>query len=142
MGNAEEFLRAASVIGAACHTLDAADGAAYIQRLFDTFKPDRTDGHLMIGHESDDYPLQAAETDFSLALPNRPARILFDQLSTDRGQVLELVDGPRLCEVMSQCFGMEYFVSDIDADYLIAVNWYVVEVAGSAREWLKRRYEQ
>lgn len=33
---------------------------------------------------------------------------------------------------MENSFGMEYFVSNEKTDFLIAVNWYVIQIAGSA----------
>jgi len=37
---------------------------------------------------------------------------------------------------MKKSYGMEYFVSNKNADFLIAVNWYVIEVAGLAIGYL------
>lgn len=37
---------------------------------------------------------------------------------------------------MEESFGMEYFVSNKTSDYLLAVNWYVIEGVGIAKDWL------
>jgi hypothetical protein len=140
MKNTAEILKAAAELGVQCDTLDEGAARAHIDSIIDAFAPARTEGHLMIGHDSDDYPLEIAEWDYSLALPASPVLVFFDQSSTDRDQVIQLSDGPRLCEVLRRCFGMEYFATGIQRNYLIAVNWYVVEVTGIARAWLKHRY--
>lgn len=41
-------------------------------------------------------------------------------------------------DLMENSFGMEYFVSNEKLDFLIAVNWYAIEVAGSAIQFLSQ----
>ncbi|MEQ9495228.1 MAG: hypothetical protein RIT81_00185 [Deltaproteobacteria bacterium] len=60
--------------------------------------------------------------------------MFFDQEGPDRRSVVELDDGRRLGDVMEESFGMEYFVADVAASFLISVNWYAIEFAGGARE--------
>jgi hypothetical protein len=47
-------------------------------------------------------------------------------------------DAKLIGNLMESSYGMEYFVSNEKADFLIAVNWYVIEVAGSAIESLTK----
>ena len=44
--------------------------------------------------------------------------------------------------LMENSFGMEYFVSNEKVNFLIAVNWYVIEVAGDARKWFEAGIKQ
>lgn len=44
--------------------------------------------------------------------------------------------------LMVNSFGMEYFVSNEKVDFLIAVNWYVIEVAGDAQKWFEADIKQ
>jgi hypothetical protein len=41
-------------------------------------------------------------------------------------------------QLMANSYGMEYFVSNERADFLISVNWYVINVAGTAIDSLQK----
>ena len=41
-----------------------------------------------------------------------------------------------ICDIMSESFGMEYFLFNEQFDYLIAVNWYVIELTDGAKKYL------
>lgn len=41
-----------------------------------------------------------------------------------------------ICDMMSESFGMEYFLFNEQFDYLIAVNWYVIELTDGAKKYL------
>ncbi len=40
-------------------------------------------------------------------------------------------NGRNFCSILKNAYGMEYFISNENANYLVAVNWYVIEGAGS-----------
>lgn len=142
MSKSNEILRAAQELDLTCVRLDSISAASHIARAIARFAPLRTTEHLMIGHDSDAYPLELAELDYSSAFEPGAALVFFDQESTDRREVLEISDGPRLAELMANCFGMEYFVTNALCEYLVAVNWYVVEVAGVARQRMLPRFAE
>lgn len=60
--------------------------------------------------------------------------IFFDQENHNRSKVVVIDDAKKLGQIMENSYGMEYFVSNEKADYLLAVNWYVIEGEGSAKQ--------
>lgn len=44
--------------------------------------------------------------------------------------MIAIHSGRRLGEIMENSFGMEYFVTNKDFAYLLAINWYVIEGVG------------
>lgn len=80
--------------------------------------------------------MEGNEFSYSEYLESEPAYIFFDQEGRDRNSVVVVKDTKLIGLLMENSYGMEYFVSNEKADFLIAVNWYVVEAAGSAVESL------
>ena len=136
MSIAAEILRAAGEAGYGCHLLPPAEGKSYISGVLGRYRPEKTSGHLAISHDSVSIPLEAYEFTFPKSLPQQPVYLFFDQTGADKGTVVVLSDGRSLGTVLEQAFGIEYFVSNERQDYLIAVNWYVIEAAGVAVEWM------
>ncbi|RAV02766.1 hypothetical protein DQG13_08955 [Paenibacillus sp. YN15] len=95
------------------------------------FTPFKTAGHLAIGADSHAISLEKYEFSYSKYLNSEPAFIFFDQEGLDRNTVVVVKDAKLAGDLMENSFGMEYFLSNEKLDYLIAVNWYVIEVAGS-----------
>lgn len=136
MSIAAEILRAAGEAGCACHVLPTAEAEYFISSVLARYKPEKISGHLAISHDSIAIPLERYEFTFSKSLPQQPAYLFFDQTGADQGAVVALHDGRTLGTVLEHAFGIEYFVSNDRHDYLIAVNWYVIEGAGAAAEWM------
>lgn len=136
MSIAAEILRAAGEAGYACHMLPPAEGKSYISSVLARYQPEKNSGHLAISHDSVSIPLEAYEFTFPKSLPQQPVYLFFDQSGGDKGAVVVLLDGRSLGTVLEHAFGIEYFVSNDRQDYLVAVNWYVIEGAGAAVEWM------
>lgn len=117
-------------------TLDENDSKQYIKKVIDIFKPFKITGHLSIGTETLTIPLEGNEFSYSKYLKSEPAYIFFDQEGRDRNTVVVVKDAKSIGTLMENSYGMEYFVSNKNADFLIAVNWYVIEIAGLAIEFL------
>lgn len=62
--------------------------------------------------------------------------IFFDLESKDRNNIFIFNNVQDICDVMSESFGMEYFLFDEYFNYLIVVNWYVIELTDGAKKYL------
>lgn len=60
----------------------------------------------------------------------------FDLGSKDRNNIFIFNNVQDICDVMSESFGMEYFLFDEYFNYLIVVNWYVIELTDGAKKYL------
>ena len=138
MLNVHEFKKAADELGLGCHVLGTEESKCFIAQVTDKFGANKLSGHLAINHDSVTVPLDPHEFSFSENLRYEPVFLFFDQLGQDRERVVVLQDGKSLGKVLENAFGMEYFVSNETQEYLLAVNWYAIEGAGAAREWLSR----
>ncbi len=116
--------------------LSSEEARIYIEGIFNKFNPQRRSGHLAIGRESLSIPIEKYEFSYSYVLKNEPGFLFFDQENHNKNQVFVLEDGRQVCAVLESSYGMEYFLSNEAGDYLIAVNWYVIECAGVAKEWM------
>lgn len=54
--------------------------------------------------------------------------------------VVKIEDLRLLGKILENSFGMEYFLTNEKMDFLIAVNWYVIEVSGTAKTKLKKLF--
>jgi hypothetical protein len=136
--NTQELAEVGKNLGIEVVILDEKDSKQYINRVIDIFTPFKITGHLSIGKETLTIPLEGNEFSYSKYLKSEPAYIFFDQESGDRNTVVVVKDAKLVGELMENSYGMEYFVSNEKSDFLIAVNWYVIEVAGSAIESLNK----
>lgn len=132
--NIQELLQASSNLGIDIVILDENDSKQFIKRIIDIYKPFKITGHLSIGEETLNIPLEENEYSYSKYLKSEPAYIFFDQESRDKNTVVVVEDAKLIGKLMENSYGMEYFVSNEKSDFLIAVNWYVIEVAGSAKD--------
>ena len=82
-------------------------------------------------------PLEKYEFSYSEFLGDEPVYVFFDQANHNRKKVVVVKQGRRLCTILENAYGMEYFVSNKSADYLLAINWYVIEGTGTAKVWLQ-----
>lgn len=136
--NTHELIQASNNLGIDIVVIDEITSKKYIKRVIDKFKPFKTTGHLSIGNDTLIIPLEENEFIYSKYLESEPAYIFFDQEGRDRNSVVVVKDAKRIGDLMENSYGMEYFVSNEKVDFLIAVNWYVIEVAGQAIETLNR----
>lgn len=136
MSKADELLNSSQELGITSYLLTAKEGAAFIRFALDRYKPNKLAGHLAIQHDSVAVPLDHYEFTYSTFMAAEPAYIFFEQQGSDSNKVVIVEEGNRLGEILENSYGMEYFVSNKTADYLLAVNWYVIEGAGSAISWL------
>lgn len=130
--NTQELIQISSKLGIDIVVLDGNESKQYIKRVIDIYKPFKITGHLSIGEETLTISLEGNEYSYSKYLKSEPAYIFFDQESRDRNTVVVVKDAILIGNLMENSFGMEYFVSNENSDFLIAVNWYVIEIAGSA----------
>lgn len=136
MSNTVEFKRSADELGLACTVLSPDLASKFISDVTQKFEVEKLSGHVAINHDSISVALEPHEFTFSQQLPSGPAFVFFDQLGSDCGNVVVLQDGKSLGKVLENSFGMEYFVSNENYEYLLAVNWYVIEGVGTASDWL------
>ncbi len=133
----EELLQVSRKLGIALTVLDQHESDIYIQKVLDTHHPHQTSNHLSIGEQAITIPLEPHEYTYSALLQPERGYLFFDQQGLDRHTVVSVADIRSVGTLMEHAYGMEYFLSNEQAEFLIAVNWYVIEAAGIARAWLK-----
>lgn len=106
----------------------------YIDQVLERFRPFKVTGHIGIGHDSFCLGIDAWEFSYMEYLPKGSGYLFFDQGdSMSQRTVVKIEDLTRLGRILENSFGMEYFVANEAVDFLIAVNWYVVEISGAAK---------
>lgn len=125
--NDQELINACRELGIDAEELIPQDAKHFINQVIEKFRPRKLSSHLSIGDHAMRFPLDPYEFTYSGKLPKGPARIFFDQDNNNRNRVVELKEGRKLCEALENAYGMEYFVSNPSLDFLISVNWYVIE---------------
>lgn len=100
-----------------------------IETVFEKFEPSFTQGHLLI-NSSDSVRLKTDNHEFSFSeqLDDEPVCIFFQQYPPTAGLIFKLTKGRLFSKLLEECYGMEYFVTNQHGDYLISVNWYVIEI--------------
>jgi len=137
MNACQELAFSAAELGLACHLLSDQQGAGYITQVLQKFTPNKLSGHLAIHHDSLSIPFEQYELTFPQYLKSEPIYVFFEQSRENKENVFVLEEGQQFGKVMNNTYGYEYFVSNATMAYLLAVNWYVIEGAGSAIEWMK-----
>lgn len=67
----------------------------------------------------------------------------FEQVNNANKRMVVKIENLKLLgKILEKSFGMEYFLTNEKMDFLIAVNWYVIEVSGTAKETRKKVYYQ
>lgn len=127
--NKQELIQVSSSLGIEIEVLEENTSKNYIKRVIEKFKPFKTAGHLAIGVNSHTIPLEKYEFSYSKHLNSEPAFIFFDQEGLDRDTVVVVKDAKLVGDLMENSYGMEYFLSNEKLDYLIAINWYVIEIS-------------
>jgi len=129
--NKQELIQVSTELGIEIEILDDNSAKDYIMRVINKFKPFKIAGHLAIGENSQIISLEKYEYSYSKSLNSEPALLFFDQEGLDRNTVIVVKDAKLVGDLMENSYGMEYFLSNGNLDYLIAVNWYVIEVSES-----------
>ncbi len=137
MNHLKELMCVGSKINVSSHSIIGDEANTYIESIFHKYKPERKIGHLMIGGDSIAISAEKYDSVYSKELPPIKGYVFFEQNKFNKNNIFVIDDVSCLCDVMNEAYGMEYFVSDENLDFLIAVNWYVVEAAGIARRWLQ-----
>lgn len=124
----DELKNAAELLGFEYEILTGETAAAIIDKSFVTFEPFRRQGHLSIMHErSHKLRLDEHEYTFSKHLIDEPLIVFFEQTRNHVDVAFKLQKGQLFCDLLEECSGIEYFLTNENVDYLIAVNWYVIE---------------
>lgn len=135
-GYAAEALRVVKDAGLNARLLPKPVARCYIKRVTDRFSPHKLSGHLAIQVDSVSVPLEPYEFSYPKYLDHEPIYMFFDQSGIDKDNVVVIKNGRALGEALSHSFGMEYFLSNKNIEFLLAVNWYVIEGAGTAKKWI------
>lgn len=136
--NTDELISTSRKLGIDIDVLDEMNSKKYIESIIEIFKPFKVTGHLSIGDATMNIPLEDNEFSYSKFLRSESAYIFFDQDGKDRNTVIVVKDATLIGDLMENSFGMEYFTSNEKQDFLIAVNWYGIEVVGIATELLSK----
>lgn len=125
----EELKNAADMLGLQYELLTGEVAATIIETSFLKFEPFRTQGHLGIMHErSVKLKLSEHEYTFSETLADEPLLLFFEQTRESVDVIFKLYQGRAFSKLLEECYGMEYFLTNTSVDYLIAVNWYTIEI--------------
>ena len=136
--NIEELKNACELIGAEHEHLTGKLAIDYINEVTSIFRPSKKTGHLAI-HSDKSVTLNTEAYEFTLSekFDQKPIYLFFDQKGSEKDSVFILRNGRRLGEVLEECFGMEYFVSNKERTFLISVNWYSIEIVGELKDRFK-----
>lgn len=126
------MINVSSELGIDIVVLNRLESEKYINKAIDTYRPFKITGHLQLDVGSLTLSLEDNEYSYSEHFKSEPAYIFFDQDGLDRKSVVIVKNAKLVGKLMEKSFGMEYFVSNEKIDYLLAVNWYVIHIAGSA----------
>ncbi len=136
--NIQELLQVGQQLGIHVTALDQQQAQHYIERVLARYKPDQTSNHLSIGDGALTLSLEQHEFNYSEMLEQESVYMFFDQEGMDRQQVVVIQDARLVGKLMENAFGMEYFLSNEQAEFLIAVNWYTMQAVGTAISYLAR----
>ncbi|HRB71609.1 MAG TPA: hypothetical protein PK776_07150 [Flavobacterium sp.] len=127
-----ELENGAKLLGLPYEILNKNIGREIISDIFEKFKPNKVEGHLAVDSDTS-VKLKTEDHEFSFSkdFEEEPIYLFFEQDEIHDGQVFVLQDGRALSDLLNECFGMEYFISNKEYKYLIAVNWYVIEICHS-----------
>ena len=130
----KELKSNADKIGLNYSIIKGIEAEKLISKILKKFNPLRFSGHLAISNDSKVISLEENEFTYTLAIKKQKGYLFFDQEGIDKNLVLEVENIQRVGELMEESFGIEYFLSNSDLSFLIAVNWYVIEVSGNCED--------
>lgn len=139
MGDISELIRVCNDLDISFNMINGDEANQIISQVIKFFNPEQTTGHLSISNDSNKalkIPLEGNEFTYSKKLPKCKGYIFFDLESKDRNNIFIFNNVQDICDVMSESFGMEYFLFDEYFNYLIVVNWYVIELTDGAKKYL------
>lgn len=139
MNNIAEMARVCNDLNISFHIISGGDANKIISKVINFFNPEQTTGHLSISNDGNKVfkiSLEYNEFTYSKKLPKDKGYVFFDLESKDKNKVFVLDNIQNICDIMSESFGMEYFLFNEQFDYLIAVNWYVIELTDGAKKYL------
>lgn len=138
ISEAEELLTIGKELDIKIELLTDSKAEKYIDRSLKLFNPFKVTGHLGIGHDSFNLSIDKWEFSYMKHLDEESGYIFFDQKSNLYKHTVVKIENIRLLgEILEKSFGMEYFLTNEKTDFLIAVNWYVIEVSGTAKKRLR-----
>lgn len=136
---ANELLDIGNALHIKVQLLTDEEGKEHIHKALDLWKPFKTTGHLGIGHDTIHLPIDMWEFSYMEYLCQESGYVFFEQ-TTDlyKKTVVKIQDIRALGKILEKEFGMEYFLTNEKMDFLIAVNWYTIEVCGAAKRRLEK----
>ncbi len=139
MSNISELENICNDLNISFHIINGDEANEIIAQVINLFNPEKITGHLSISNSNNKVfkiSLEHNEFTYSKKLPEGKGYIFFDLESKDKNNIFVLDNVQNTCDIMSESFGMEYFLCDEKFNYLIAVNWYVIELTNGAKEYL------
>lgn len=112
------------------HSIIAGERAGeFIQETLNKFKVSKKTGHLSIDNDvSKKISTDEYEFTFSKEYLSDAAYIFFEQNYYNKNQIFILKKGNLFSQLIQECYGMEYFITDEKKSFLISVNWYTIEI--------------
>lgn len=101
----------------------------FIQMTLNKFKVSKITGHLSIDSEvSKKISTDEHEFTFSKEYLSDAVYVFFEQDHYNKNQIFILKEGTLFSQLIQECYGMEYFITDEKNSFLISVNWYIIEI--------------
>lgn len=136
---AKELLAIGKELDIKIELLTDSEAEKYINKSLNVFTPFKVIGHLGIGHNSFNLPIDKWEFAYMEYLCEESGYIFFEQRNNlYKNTVVKIENLKLLGRILEKSFGMEYFLTNEKTDFLIAVNWYVIEVSGTAQKRLEK----
>lgn len=109
--------------------IEAERAGEFIQETINKFKVSKITGHLSIDSEiSKKISTDEHEFTFSKEYLSDTAYVFFEQDYYNKNQIFILKKGNLFSQLIQECYGMEYFITDEKKSFLISVNWYTIEI--------------
>ena len=128
--NAKVLLSVADDLHIKVDLINGKEAKDYIDFVLEKYKPWKLEGHLSISDDVERLDTEENEFTFSLIMKDEPAYIFFEQNHINKNAVIIVENAKSISLLMKNSHGMEYFVSNKDTTYLVAVNWYSIEFKG------------
>lgn len=111
--------------------LNKNDSNEYIIKTFKIFNPLKDWGHIQIGRGESLSPSENYQYIYSLFIKKSPLFVIFEQNhKEDKDWVLKVNNGNDLAKLLYENGSIEYFLSDKENSFFVAVNRYCIEYVG------------
>ena len=113
MGNISELIRVCNDLDISFNMINGDEANQIISQVIKFFNPEQTTGHLSISNDSNKalkIPLRAMSLHIQ-KITQMQGLYFFDLESKDRNNIFIFNNVQDICDVMSESFGMEYFLS-------------------------------